>query len=773
MPHTTALIEEGLVHGHIHNYDNMTYIHGHVHHHNEALEGPTGNVDIQNQNLKLGVPPPAIPSRSSHIHHPCNETSNQFNDEDCQNFADCQHFEFVNYHDYRDVNNPYLKDNSSVFSNEGLLNLQRDMHYNDDLMLIPKKRKLNGPTATTLNSNNNNVHNEADNCYCNPKILEICCEKDHHNAVNNNNTVKQETPLMDSLDDDLVIYADVPNEPFAIPDLNDPISLNNRINELNCDLTCQPMKQQPSLNSVKKEPKDKDEHDDINVMLDNYCKNCSNDSHTHENRGQQQKPLGEAPYHEHVVNSQTDLKILEDLCDISSLYEVPSANHMNHHNHKHLNNDKESLQQNQNQSINLLESTIGPVQNQNTLRYSTPTEFEKEHHHHHRIQLHPHKAIRNNATLMNDNNNSVNVNGNTYSYERVKRERQDKFYHYPTVPSTSVSTHPQIQDNQRVNSTTNLLHENNTINFNWTFKKDENASLKCKWASCTKSFNTLLELQKHIIKDHVSAPPTTTTNNPQQQYHGGKLMTNSCNWQDCDFTNENNDLCSLINHINDSHGINFDIKFMDSKSGTNIPLTESPPSMPVSSLPSSDASASSSSSYLPLPSTHNCRWGDCSGSFSSAQELNIHMENMHLLKGQSQYECHWANCHKIFSQRQRLVRHMRVHSGYKPFQCSICKKHFSNEETLKQHERTHSGEKPFKCDICGKRFAISSSLKIHIRTHTGEKPLHCKICGKAFNESSNLSKHMKTHLKRFKCEKCEASFNTVSKLRSHQNHCTQ
>lgn len=59
---------EGIVHGHIHNYNNLTYIHGHVHR----------RASFNKEEL----PQPQALARS----------------DSCSQFIDCQHFEFVNYH---------------------------------------------------------------------------------------------------------------------------------------------------------------------------------------------------------------------------------------------------------------------------------------------------------------------------------------------------------------------------------------------------------------------------------------------------------------------------------------------------------------------------------------------------------------------------------------------------------------------------------------------------------------------------------------------------
>ncbi|XP_054018085.1 zinc finger protein 770 [Dryobates pubescens] len=57
----------------------------------------------------------------------------------------------------------------------------------------------------------------------------------------------------------------------------------------------------------------------------------------------------------------------------------------------------------------------------------------------------------------------------------------------------------------------------------------------------------------------------------------------------------------------------------------------------------------------------------------------------------------------------------------------------------------HGRHKVCKCDRCEKSFPSSSKLQRHYLTHTGQKPFGCNICGKAFRQSAHLKRHQLTH----------------------------
>uniref|UniRef100_A0A3B3E1K2 C2H2-type domain-containing protein n=1 Tax=Oryzias melastigma TaxID=30732 RepID=A0A3B3E1K2_ORYME len=179
-----------------------------------------------------------------------------------------------------------------------------------------------------------------------------------------------------------------------------------------------------------------------------------------------------------------------------------------------------------------------------------------------------------------------------------------------------------------------------------------------------------------------------------------------------------------------------------------------------------------------------------------------------------------STCGRSFTQKHSLQAHQRVHSGERPFVCSVCSK------SLPEHDQNLlSTEKSFTCDKCGRSFTQKRQLKNHYRAHTGEvtctqpphkyspaqassapppkkvnpyrsvpsvrltqvgcltpggrgllEPFTCEICGKCFTAKSTLQTHIHRDIrvlcgcrgeKPFDCGVCGKTFSDPSARRRH------
>ncbi|XP_008295267.1 probable GPI-anchored adhesin-like protein PGA55 [Stegastes partitus] len=128
------------------------------------------------------------------------------------------------------------------------------------------------------------------------------------------------------------------------------------------------------------------------------------------------------------------------------------------------------------------------------------------------------------------------------------------------------------------------------------------------------------------------------------------------------------------------------------------------------------------------------------------------------------------HCGKGFVYRFGLTKHLQmVHSKIKPFICQVCNKGFFTKRDVEVHVRIHTGEKPFHCNHCDKKFTRRVELNVHLRWHNGEKRHWCPYCGKGFLDFNNLKRHKYIHTgeKPHSCPHCPKQFTQSGHLKKH------
>lgn len=163
--------------------------------------------------------------------------------------------------------------------------------------------------------------------------------------------------------------------------------------------------------------------------------------------------------------------------------------------------------------------------------------------------------------------------------------------------------------------------------------------------------------------------------------------------------------------------------------------------------------------FHPKVKAFKCR--DCNMHFSYMPSLIFHNKSTHKKTlTRKKHAC--EICSQTCYSKADLRIHLRIHTGERPFECTLCDKTFAIKSSLKGHLKTHQkspNPKPkpkrkptqnrYACEYCGKVLKTPSFLKVHLRVHTGERPYACAVCGQTYKYKKNLrDHHERAHLKK-------------------------
>ena len=192
----------------------------------------------------------------------------------------------------------------------------------------------------------------------------------------------------------------------------------------------------------------------------------------------------------------------------------------------------------------------------------------------------------------------------------------------------------------------------------------------------------------------------------------------------------------------------------------------------------------------------------CDRFFTSAHSLNIHNSFIHSAKADKKNKCDM--CDLKCNNAQALRKH-EVETHFEEVVCDICDYKCHSKRMLERHMKTH---RRIKCDQCDAAYCQTSSLAVHAKEKHFEsvscekceykchskvmleahmKTFHkikdkydtdtdgiftCRVCNFKTQNEEDMKDHQREHTDikwNYKCELCEATFNTKSKYEEHKD----
>ena len=175
-------------------------------------------------------------------------------------------------------------------------------------------------------------------------------------------------------------------------------------------------------------------------------------------------------------------------------------------------------------------------------------------------------------------------------------------------------------------------------------------------------------------------------------------------------------------------------------------------------------------------------------------------------KTSTRYQC--SICHRFLSSNSSLKRHNLLHTGERPFKCSLCDNSFTQPHHRLNHElghwaivgpsqgqgvgsslphrRVYGGsvsstasvsssspenehERVLKCKHCDQTFSTLRGLREHLTIHDSNRQIACSVCGMRFLKQAHCSIHMQIHSpsRRISCPYCGKKIDRSERFEKH------
>ncbi|XP_046697543.1 zinc finger protein 142 isoform X2 [Silurus meridionalis] len=138
-------------------------------------------------------------------------------------------------------------------------------------------------------------------------------------------------------------------------------------------------------------------------------------------------------------------------------------------------------------------------------------------------------------------------------------------------------------------------------------------------------------------------------------------------------------------------------------------------------------------------------------------------------------------CSFSCKQERRMNQHVALkHEGIRPFRCRFCDFSTARRHRLDAHESMHTGVGRHRCELCNQTFGTSSKLRLHRqRIHDKQATHFCSLCDYKGYNPNDISRHTlscHTGEMSYKCSQCDYCFSSDIAFkqhckRTHKTHC--
>ncbi|KAF5279808.1 hypothetical protein FQA39_LY18230 [Lamprigera yunnana] len=101
-----------------------------------------------------------------------------------------------------------------------------------------------------------------------------------------------------------------------------------------------------------------------------------------------------------------------------------------------------------------------------------------------------------------------------------------------------------------------------------------------------------------------------------------------------------------------------------------------------------------------------------------------------------------SQCNFTTNTNSSLEMHNLIHTGEKPFHCTMCPYEAKRKLHLQEQFTKYTNLHPFQHVFCQKCFTTKQIRRKHQLIHTGEKPYMCSQCDFRARYTETLSNHV-------------------------------